>query len=241
MGFVNDVNIVEEGTESPDILLRWDDRLIGVEHTECYRGFSNGCTSAKTENTLKRIVEEAVGAYSAKGGVPLTFGVAFNGDSPIDHPNSLAAAIGHLLLQWSGNVKLNPYDRPEKVPIDRNISPEMYSVNHIFAQSVGAVTSSGFVVSGFHTMDLGENRLAEVIADKAARLNKYRQRCDEVWLLVALPRLYLTSDYALPHTELGTSKCGFDRVFVLDVHRDKFSEVSEQIGGRRSSSGQLGQ
>jgi hypothetical protein len=97
-----------------------------------------------------------------------------------------------------------------------------------------AERSSGFVVSGFYSADLDETRLSEAITFKAARLSEYRQRCEEAWLLVSLPQLYLAADYRLPTSKLVTSKCGFDRVFVLDVYRNRFSEVSEQIGDRRS-------
>lgn len=234
MNVIGDCEVVDDDNERPDILIRCGYQLIGVEVTKCYSRVSDEDTSARTENTLNRVVEEAVKTYNESGGTPLTFGVVFNGNTSLGERKSLTMTLSRFLSGWVGSSKIDPFTPVVTTAIDRDAFPELSAVNCIVAQSTGAEESVGFVASGFHSTTVNDSVLKEIIGAKATLLNEYKKRCSEVWLLISLPFLYLATDYSLPRSEVITGKKGFDRIFVLDVYRNKYHEIMGEITEQRA-------
>ena len=78
----------------------------------------------------------------------------------------------------------------------------------------------------FGTLDYMVESFQELISAKKDRIEEYRKTSARLWLLIVADKNLFSSDISSHDALLrNTFSSGFDRVFVLDEHRDKLLEL----------------
>jgi hypothetical protein len=83
----------------------------------------------------------------------------------------------------------------------------------------------GYAVPGV-SIDLIEERLR----DKESRLDEYRRRCDEVWLLIVTDTGTRASHFDVPGSVVSaTYSTGFERLYLLIIFHHSLLRLSTTV------------
>lgn len=216
--------IIEEDRESPDFILEIDNKTIGIEVTELYRNLGVG-NSAKTESDLPIIVEEALKVYDKMGGIPLAFWACFDGKTAVARRKAMYQELGEALYNYTSNDLTNGISTMQRMKPNINKYPLLSSVNEVFVLPTDSTSSVGSVVSGFNSILIDDNYLETTLNKKEALLSKYREACQNIWLLIVLPAMNLASDFRMPEKKLVTTNILFDAVYLLDDYRNQILRI----------------
>jgi len=223
---IKDYQLIDKKNESPDFILMIEGEKIGVEVTEIYRKYTNG-NSAKVESDLPKIVEGAVRLYNEKKGLPCSFGVGFYGEKAVTRKKDVIKELGEFLYQLSvDNLNINDSEIKEIKP-DINKFPLLSIVSSIHVKKINNTVSSGFTTSIFGAVNMEGNELRGTIESKAKKINKYKERCETIWLLIVLPSMVLSGDFCLSNYDVNIDNNGFDAVYILDQYREQIKCVKQ--------------
>lgn len=200
--------------EAPDFALSVDDRVIGVEVTELFAGATPSQLPLQAHEALStKVVKASRKAYEACGGSPLHASIGFF--SGIDlrsiHRDTLARALATLLLelripQGRFAVWQNDYTNPDLSPI-------------AFINALGVTApefAHWYAGSGGFSVPLTLDQLQACVAEKNARARAYRQRYEEVWLIVATEGARPSQFFDIASfTDAPAVKSDFDRTYFL--------------------------
>lgn len=205
-----------EESEEPDFIIRSSRRSIGIELTSLYWETPQVGISQQAQESLRhRIIKTAERLYSARNLPSLQVSIHF---SPNYTPNKkdvqrLASAIDGLISQrvpMVGNSYSEDYDWE-----NRNYFPE--EINHICAWNLPNTEASFFSSpSAAFVPILESNDILRVLASKESKIPRYRQRCDEVWLIVNFDQGQLSTFFE--HNEDVVEQIyssDFDRIYLL--------------------------
>jgi hypothetical protein len=217
-----------EFSDRPDLLFKSDSRVIGIEHTRLYRedkAIPSGRQLLPQERLHWEIVDQACQRFRGRQQTPLQLYVEFK--EPFNSRKSDIASIGNALtcvVEWSlhehrpqgGEVVWVWQWEAERrgIPWPDAIQQFNYCITspefEVWGPSYGyAVPSVDF--------DVIDSR----VRDKEARLNDYRQRCDEIWLLIVTDTGTPAAHFEVSDSVLSaTYKTAFHRVYLLTIfHR----------------------
>ena len=226
-----------EFSDRPDLLVKMDSRVIGIEHTRLYRedkGIPSGRQLLPQERLHWQIVDLACQNFRRKRPTPLQLYVEFN--EPF---NSMKTEIQKLATALAGAVEWSLHEhRPrdgEVVEVwqwqaERRGVQWPDGIRHFSYCTVRPEfevwgPNYGYAVPGV-SIDLIEERLR----DKESRLDEYRRRCDEVWLLIVTDTGTPASHFEVPDSVVSaTYSTGFDRVYLLTIFHRSLLRLSTTV------------
>jgi hypothetical protein len=217
-----------EFSDVPDLLVKMDSLVVGIEHTRLYReqeGLPSGRQLRPQEYLHDQIVASAHTKFRSKHPTPLQLYVEFK--EPFNSKkmdiDSLASALvssvewslrehrpqnGEVVWVWQGEAERRGISWPNGIR----------QFNYCIVRPEFEVwgPSYGYAVPGV-SIDVVEGRLR----DKESRLDHYRRRCDDCWLLIVTDTGTPASHFEVPDSVVSaTYITNFDRVYLLTIfHR----------------------
>jgi hypothetical protein len=213
-------------SEEPDFLLGLPSKTLGVELTELYHEPPAEGVPMQAQEALRfRIAKAAQRLYAAKGLPSLHVSIHFN---PQYVPNKrdverLSIAISDLVgknVPDPGQSFSEEYDWE-----NRDYFPE--EVIHISAWNVRGMAEPFFSSpSASFVPTLEERDIERVLLSKESKVQRYRENCDEVWLLVSFDQGQLSTFFEHDEEVLQrTYASSFDRVFLLRHVKNSLHEI----------------
>jgi hypothetical protein len=187
--------------ESPDFLVITANGCFGLEVTQCQIGLRRRKSSRmrEAESARQHWLNEVRADYEAKGGPSLN--CKYWGDTTEEArsilieallTNDFTGAVETMKLGSDGGARLLAFETPNthwEMPVDR----------------AGEISQDG-------------SYLQRVIDEKAGKLEKYREACADVRLLVVADQLY-NSGRLLLEPDFRPNLCGFDAVYFFAYPR----------------------
>lgn len=210
---------VDGDGENPDIVIHAADRRLGIEITDiCHGselGSSDAMAAAGERDGVMCLLREELHTRSVP---PVDVSVHFRGTLQFRSggrralANRLADYVAARLPEF-GDVFTSS---GTAWPRDEDLPAEVFAITvarypyltHISCDAPECVAIP----------DLQAKDLEQCIADKNHRVAVYRQRCDEVWLVMCINTTNLATNYSL--NECATSAevvTEFDRAFLFSV------------------------
>jgi len=222
---IKDYSVIDKDGESPDFIIEINGEIIGVEVTGIYRDLDDG-NSAKTQSDLPTITDEAVRIYNDNGGIPLVFSFSFNGKVAVKNRKVTAQKIGLFLCKYTKKYFPKGIDTIQQINVNQN-NDEFSLVSSVFAQPTDSAAAVGFTVSGFDSISAQDSVLEKALRKKEALLQKYKKRCNKIWLLITLPNMQLAADFNLQNKRSVTIAHKFDAAYVLDDYRSQVQSIEK--------------
>ena len=222
---IKDYSVIDKDGESPDFIIEINGEIIGVEVTGIYRDLVDG-NSAKTQSDLLAITDEAVRIYNDNGGIPLVFGFSFNGKVAVKNRKVTAKKIGLFLCKYTKEHFPKGIDTIQQIRINQN-NDEFSLVRSVFAQPTDSATAVGLTVSGFDSISAQDSDLEKALRKKETLLQKYKERCNKIWLLIVLPSMQLAADFKLQNKRSVTIAHKFDAAYILDDYRNQVQSIEK--------------
>jgi len=223
---IKDYSVIDKDGEKPDFIVEINGEVIGVEVTGIYRDLVDG-NSAKTQSDLPTITEEAVRIYNDNGGIPLVFGFSFNGKVAVKNRKKTARKIGLFLCEYTKKHFPKGIDTIQQINVNQKNDKSFSLVSSIFVQPTDNASAVGFTVSGFNSISAQDSILEKAVRIKEARLQKYKERCSKIWLLIILPSMQLAADFKLQNKRSVTIAHKFDAAYVLDDYRNQVQRIEK--------------
>jgi hypothetical protein len=204
-----------EQTEKPDFIVHALHKDIGIEHTEMFQpGAPNGGSLQAQDSLALRVVEKASDLYRSNHSQSLLVQVLFNPRVEISKRdiNRIAEAIVCLVDRTPvkpGNTIALKRTREDSVYFPTEIA-HIYICRQNGKENVWFCSSSGFVPQ------ITPKQIQEKINAKNQKLDSYKSRCSELWLLLVADYLRIPSMIdltELAHTHHYVTR--FDRVFFF--------------------------
>lgn len=203
-------------SEEPDFLLTLSGKTLGVELTELYHEPPEDGVPLQAQEALRfRIAKAAQQLYIAKELPSLHVSIHFNPNYVLSKRDvrRLATSISNLIAKnvpEPGQSFREEYDWE-----NRDYFPE--EVNTISAWHVPSMTEPFFSSpSASFIPTLEESDIERVLRSKEPKVQRYRERCDEIWLLVSFDQGQLSTFFEHDEEVLQRSYASsFDRVFLL--------------------------
>jgi hypothetical protein len=206
-----------EASEAPDFLIKAAERTIGIEITELFHDLKNGKSLMREQEGLQaQVIDRAQQLFRKANPAHLFVTVNF------DTPTKLTKARTPILAEELVNIVLSgvhDYNQHEVLSFDGDDNdlanwPDELAFLNVLRQR----ESSRWVdcCAGFAPRCRPED-IQGRLDEKQPKLSKYRQICDEVWLLIVLYGCNQSSMMDLG-AELTAHqyKLEFDRAFLLE-------------------------
>ena len=223
--------------EKPDLIVRTNDTVLGIEHTELqYKPEgAKQIILREVESLQNRVVEKAKQIYDAQNGPNLYLSVKFNKSKPLTKRtvDNVAASLAEVIMSLAqyptaadacALIEAYSYKRQFGTPFP-------VEIKHIIYTSVLNPDYVVWFAEQTHMVpDISIEIIQNAMDGKAKKLPSYKQKCDYVWLLLASSGLYPSSDFIVSEkVRTHHFRTPFDRVFycncfkgeVIELHLDK--------------------
>lgn len=222
--------------DKPDLLIRAQSGIIGIEHTRLYHPTSEGEMPLQALEALQqRAVELAWEAFRERGGPPLVVHVDFNNrlirkSEVRDIATRICEVVARIDVQRGESRTIEAWrlKRTEPGALPPHVD-EIWILNPDFPEpeSLWGVPRGGVIPV------LTKERLQEEITQKEAKLPEYRKICDSLWLLLVADGFTLATHFKLPD-DIGEMEfvSDFDRVFFF--HNFECNAVELRVTRRHS-------
>ncbi|MET0657538.1 MAG: hypothetical protein ABW110_05200 [Steroidobacteraceae bacterium] len=178
-----DLKIVEE-RESPDFLLAFEGRTIGLEVTELFVPSSGESLRPQARSSIgARLADRAKILYRQLGGKPVHVSIGLTPQDELRHlnRNQAAAQLAQFMLALDPPLDQVIFWRHNY--LDDSLPREISFLNILAVPS--------WDMAHWHTPEAGwvapldESLLQAAVAEKANKLPEYQKAAQEVWLLLA--------------------------------------------------------
>ncbi len=223
-----DATIEDDRSECPDMVIRTNEGRVGVEITELFNTATDGDdrhSLKASESNAQKIVSRASEIYCSNGSHHAHVSVHFDLGSDNLRKKSCQEQIAKELAELVANHKLGPDShktwRQDGTGLLRNEirfvnmlgvpNPEMA---HWSAPSAGWVTRMAL------------ETLQRCVDGKARHLEKYRQRVETIWLLIASDGTSPSQFFEPPTREQALAiSSPLDRTFYLSIFKNQVLEL----------------
>jgi len=205
-----------ECTEKPDFIVHTHDNFLGIEHTEIFQpGPSNGTSLQAQDNLSQRVVNKANDLYFKHNSQPILVQILFNHRVMIGKKdvNRIAEAVERL-------IGMTPIKPGNPITIKRTIENSEYFPNeivmlHVYAHPNGKENKWRSSSAGW-IPEITPEYLQEIIDQKGQRLENYKSKCSELWLLIVADDVRIPSSVDLSEVALAHQYfTRFNRVFFF--------------------------
>ena len=215
-----------EESEAPDFLVSLGGKIVGVEVTRSLPMREPGKPLPQEQASLRdRVMSRARALYEAAGGVPLHVSAGF-----LDHAPLSAGRVGGLAREVAEYLRAEAFDLG--VYQWTTIEPDdlAMGLNEIHSLRIMRVPTPEYGVwhpdSVAWYRDVDHSDLSSVLARKERKINAYRSKVAEVWLLIIVELFEAGAIVSVPIPTAPLSiTTNFDRVFALNWISGKVSEI----------------
>ena len=204
-------------SESPDFIIPQNDKKLGIEIIEYVRGQNSGESALRrAEIVRQRIIDKANDKFYKTKDDPLW--VLFSW-YPRKHPRKTDVAK-LALVAVSTIMKHIPNELFESIEIENKElaqTPLKEFVRKIRVTKVRnekqALWSS--IESGWISVQSDE--IQEIISSKSIKVEKYKEKCDEIWLIIVADGQHISSNVGLEHIKPNNQYSSeFDKIIFYD-------------------------
>lgn len=214
-------------SEEPDFLIEDSGKVIGIEITELYHEAPQSARPMQAlENLTEQVVDEARSIHAINGGPVLTVRVEFDLGPKFGKSRraEVASKLAELVLATNvdvgGEVKLqNEYDDLDAFP--KEIARIRIQRSPFRSRPLWSAPRAAFIPR------LDVELLQERIDEKNKRAAAYRQKSQEIWLVIvhnlsfSLASSFDRCDEAFKHSY----RSNFNRTFMLNVFDKRSDEL----------------
>jgi hypothetical protein len=215
--------------EQPDFLVPGRRPSLGIEVRELFEGQdSKGRPLRASEGLEDKITHSAETLWRDRGLPAVLVGLSWD---PYELPATrrrdeiarrVVDAIAAKLPEMLDGVRLDisNFDEPGD-PLPKEISSVRVARSSTASNSFWTTTRAG---------DVGEclpQAVEAALREKERRLNTYRRRANEVWLILGISEDAPSSFVDVPQaTTRQTYESGFDRVFLVEAFKRRVTELT---------------
>jgi hypothetical protein len=216
-------------SEAPDFTVDAGDGIYGIEITAIYRTQVPGQQPLQAVERLREYVTtRAQAIHESRGGPPLYVNAYFSPNARLSKGNVEAHAQRLAAFVESIDIRAHAEDFEGYQSSRRRspgLPPELSDVR--IYRVPGQVERFWGAPGGGFVPDCVPDDLQAVLDAKERLVEKYRSRCERVWLLAVINGFALSASVGLPEQTLAARyRSRFDRVFVLENHRNQVWELS---------------
>lgn len=206
-------------SESPDFLIYAYDRTVGIEIVEFFRGQSSQGSALHQEVLRKRFTKAAQQQYVAVNNMPVLVTLSWSANRQLSKRivPDLAAYAARLVAQWTtqlaqdeeyGELKIG-WESLQGTPLEDLL-------NYIkIRRFPGAKTFWSTPEAGF--IGVSASELQAIISSHDAKVDKYLEHCDSVWLLIVSEGYFMASTLSWDEDVVRHAfDFKFNRVFIYD-------------------------
>lgn len=210
-----------EAGESPDFTFELSGKKIGVEHTQVFLEGSKDASLVAIES----IGEDVARRVQLKGMVlPFNFNATllFNFRETIKEKERerLATYIFESIEDVTCDKELSELEIFEVRPNDPHITSIRFAATMQELTTRVTVARAGWVKSTIH------EEVTEAILKKSSKVEEYRKRCDDIWLLIVANGHEPSSLFDKQPSVLNLMcKSEFDKVYYLDFFDKELTEI----------------
>ncbi|PKN94834.1 MAG: hypothetical protein CVU44_03240 [Chloroflexi bacterium HGW-Chloroflexi-6] len=216
--------------EKPDFIVHTQDNLLGIEHTEIFQPGPTDGTSLQAQDSLgQKVVSKANGLYLKDHSQPLLVQVLFNHKTKLGRKDvdRLAERVVHLVIT-------TPIEPGTPITRKRNRENSEYFPNeivmlHIYAHPNGKENKWRSSSAGW-IPEITPEYLQEIINQKEKKLDNYKSKCSEMWLLIVADDLRIPSSVDLTVLALAHQySTRFNRIFFFWNSTRRYHELQRKI------------
>ena len=220
-------------SESPDFITKNEqNKIIGIEITKIYRKKRD---REKREINIVQQREErwhlafqACELWTEENNPPIEVHLFFNIDYPLSKKkiNKIAKLLVDLVkknIPNPGCSKILSNDENNNI----NLPKEITGISiYRFSENNNVNKSYWFPVEADYIEKLDPEYLQELINKKNEKVSEYRKKCNEIWLLMIIDTMNISSLLEISEEIHETYfKSSFDRIFIFDKHLKSFKEL----------------
>ena len=212
--------------EKPDFLIDRDKGILGIEHKQIFKDAEDHGSSLQAQESLRsKVIKQIKKKYVDLGGEPISAYFTFNFYETID-PNQLSEIsenISKLLIP----VDLEPNEL-KQINLYNNESNSLNVLNTIHLhRRIGFNETNFSPLSMGWTKELKPQRIINEIKSKEVKIDDYRKKCDEIWLIIVADDFTNASSVDLSNETVKYSyKTEFDKVFFYWHFQKVYVEFS---------------
>ena len=210
-------NVQVKRSESPDFIFEQGGSMKGMEITVFHPPAQKGKkTHQETVSLRRRVVNAAERLHGAAGGPALYLHAIFNERVRLRKAvvHDLAAQLARVVLQSPAPSSIE--DGAFHIPPNQ-LPPEFGKV--WFHASIDGKDKLWQPGVGGWVVPIGPEHIAEVIREKNQLVGRYRESCEEIWLVIVHDIFTGAAPSELTETAATSSyQHEFDRVIWLEPH-----------------------
>lgn len=210
--------VIEE-SDPPDFLIHSDKSILGIEHTEYFEKDKSGFAFSKKDERLQDRVSNSLGPYCNHIGIPPTIlNISWKPKKPLT-----SSRVKPLIYNIAKLININMPEEGKIVFLSlRNIKGNEFPSELIglsIYRSTKIDSTSVSTTRGAWENIIKTDELKNIIDEKEKKLPLYRDKCDEVWLLIVAEGLAPSSITELESEIYNYSfNSQFDRIFFFDLY-----------------------
>lgn len=221
--------------ESPDFLINFDEKILGIEIVEIFQPQTDDAVRIQHQESIKKnIVDNTESELVGNGLPPMKVFISFNdyfhlnfdtsqfileGNDQYDFPLILAEIISNNIPEIGEKIEIYGVDC-ERIPIKIN-SLKIYHEDCF--EEICVNTSTGGILP-----PLDKATLEKKINAKNEKIELYKQKCDECWLLISSNDYQFEKAFDLKNSKEALTDCfeyNFERVFFLEEDFEELFEI----------------
>jgi hypothetical protein len=212
--------------EKPDFLIERDKGILGIEHKQIFKDAEDHGSSLQAQESLRsKLIKQVKKKYVDLGGEPISVYFTFNFHETIDAKQlfKISENISKLLLP----VDLEPNEL-KQIDLYNNESEYLNVLNSILLHKRIGLNEPNFSpLSMGWTKELRPQRIINEIKSKEEKIDDYRKKCDEIWLLIVADDFTNASSVDLSNETLKYSyETDFVKLFFYWHFQKVFVELS---------------
>lgn len=219
------VELIDVNGESPDFIIKYSNRVVGVEHTDMYWGDSNTTYPFQEMEGLQRLVHDKLLKKLEASSLPFFFVSLFFNSNQRMWKNNIDNLVNQLFDLIKNNIPKNNLQTTfddsygyEQLPSGINTLKITRLQDYDFFEVT--IPTSSFLPS------LKDSEIERVILKKDRKIKKYKERASELWLLISIETGSMATIYK--HNEIikrNTFKTGFDKIFIFKYNQNTIEEL----------------
>jgi len=224
--------VIEE-SDPLDFLIHSDQSILGIEHTEYFEKDKSGFAFSKKDESLQDRVKNNLGPHCNQIGLPPTIlSILWKPNKPL-----INSRVKPLIHDIAMLVSINMPEEGKIVSLSsrdfkRNEFPsELIGLSIYRSTKIDSTSVAASRTTWENTIEVDE--LKNIIVEKEKKLPLYRDKCNEVWLLIVAEGLVPSSIIKLESRIYNYSfNSQFDRIFLFDLYN--YNKVTElKINNKR--------
>jgi len=217
-----DINGNIEQSESPDFLIKMHDYIIGVELTGYLQNNSNIGSFLReleyNQDKIKEIIEAELSEYRLL--------ILLSWKDKITIKKAEVRSIANSLIEL---IKKNIPDIDSERRLSGKDGLPSYLIN-LFIWSNNVKKTQIATTRAVWVREINRVEIENIIKKKEKKINDYREKCNEIWLLIVIEGISPSSIIDISSEAINRKYVfKFDKVLLFDVIEDRIFELKKEL------------